>query len=58
MHFFRRTGEQLREATVTPKAAAPEQPPPPREFTQGTVRDADSHARVQRVRYDPNTRRK
>jgi hypothetical protein len=36
-HFFRRTGEQLREATVTSKAQAPEQPRPPGEFTEGTV---------------------
>jgi hypothetical protein len=36
-HFFRRTGEQLREATVTSKAQVPEQPRPPGEFTEGTV---------------------
>ncbi|WP_240982277.1 hypothetical protein [Streptomyces sp. S3(2020)] len=36
-HFFRRTGEQLREATVTSRTETPEQPLPPGEFTEGTV---------------------
>ncbi|WP_078655698.1 hypothetical protein [Streptomyces fulvoviolaceus] len=35
-HFFRRTGEQLREATVAPKALGQE-PPAVGEFTAGTV---------------------
>lgn len=36
-HFFRRTGEQLREATVPAKAVADQTPPTPGEFTEGTV---------------------
>ncbi|MEV5878881.1 hypothetical protein AB0L75_32605 [Streptomyces sp. NPDC052101] len=35
-HFFRRTGEQLREATVTTRPREP-MPPVPGEFSQGTV---------------------
>jgi hypothetical protein len=36
-HFFRRTGEQIREAKVAPKALEEEAPPPAGEFTEGTV---------------------
>jgi hypothetical protein len=36
-HLFRRTGEQLRDATVMSEAQGPEQPPPLGEFTEGTV---------------------
>nr|WP_234379229.1 hypothetical protein [Streptomyces sp. FXJ1.172]WEP00186.1 hypothetical protein A6P39_012735 [Streptomyces sp. FXJ1.172] len=35
-HFFRRTGEQLREATVTARPRE-EVPPAPGQFTEGTV---------------------
>ncbi|MFI2205827.1 hypothetical protein ACH47Z_34670 [Streptomyces sp. NPDC020192] len=35
-HFFRRTGEQLREATVATRPRE-QVPPPPGEFTEGTV---------------------
>lgn len=36
-HFFRRTGEQLREATVPARAVADQAPPAVGEFTEGTV---------------------
>ncbi|MDN3021341.1 hypothetical protein [Streptomyces sp. S.PB5] len=39
-HLFRRTGEQLREATVTSKTPARQPPPAPGEFTEGTVHRA------------------
>ncbi|GHE06729.1 hypothetical protein [Streptomyces alanosinicus] len=36
-HFFKRTGEQLKEATVTPRPADHQVPLSPGEFTEGTV---------------------
>lgn len=39
-HLFRRTGEQLRDVTGPTRAPAPEQPPRPGEFTEGTVHRA------------------